>query len=59
MRTKVSYTMDADLLATVRQLADADHRTFSTTIDLLLQEALQARGIPIIQVDKPKKGKAK
>lgn len=38
LKVKVSITLDADLTDTIRALAEADDRTFSQYINLVLKE---------------------
>ena len=38
LKTKVSITLDADLVESIRALAEADDRSFSQYINLVLKE---------------------
>ena len=49
LKTKVSITLDADVIDEIRKLAEEDDRSFSQYINLALKEYLRET--------KPKKGK--
>ena len=51
----VSATVDIDTDSDVRELAETEKRSFSSMVDVLLREALDARGVK----KKPKKKTAK
>ncbi len=59
MRTKLSFTLDADIIEAVRRFAEGDSRPISNALDLLLKEALTARGVPISTDIKPAGKKAR
>ena len=42
-QVKVSHTLDSDLMAAVESVADAEQRSRSNMIAVLLREALDAR----------------
>lgn len=50
MREKLSFTLDPEVIAAVRKFATEDERpiTVSQAFDMLLKEALAARGISIV-----------
>lgn len=61
MREKLSFTLAPEVIAAVRKFAAEDVRPISVSnaLDLLLKEALAARGIPVFPPLAPKpKGKA-
>lgn len=45
LKTKVSITLDANIIEQIRKLAEADDRSFSQYINLILKEHLLAKGI--------------
>ena len=44
LKTKVSITLDADIIEQLKRLAEADDRSFSQYINLILKEALAKNG---------------
>lgn len=45
LKTKVSITLDTDLMQSIKQLAEEDDRSFSQYINLILKEYLKDKGI--------------
>lgn len=45
LKTKVSITLDTDLIESIRQLAEEDDRSFSQFINLVLKEYLKSKSI--------------
>lgn len=45
LKTKVSITLDANIIEQIRKLAEADDRSFSQYINLILKEHLLEKGI--------------
>lgn len=43
LKTKVSITLDSDIIAKIRELAEEDERSFSQYINLVLKEYLKSR----------------
>lgn len=43
LKTKVSITLDSDLLEKVKKLAEEDDRSFSQYINLIIRDYLRAR----------------
>ena len=41
LKTKVSITLDSDIIEQIRQLAESDDRSFSQFINLVLKEYLK------------------
>jgi hypothetical protein len=61
MKDKVSFTLDKAVIAAVRKFAQEDDRpiSISNAIDMLLKEALKARGITVGDgSDEPKRKRA-
>ncbi len=48
-RVTVSFYLDADLVRTLRKLADEDERPLSSEVSVLLKRALKNEGIEIIK----------
>ncbi len=44
LKTKVSITLDADIIEQLKRLAEADDRSFSQYINLILKEFLAKNG---------------
>ncbi|MCI8607679.1 MAG: ribbon-helix-helix protein, CopG family [Hungatella sp.] len=44
LKTKVSITLDADIIEQLKRLAEADDRSFSQYINLILKESLAKNG---------------
>ncbi len=44
LKTKVSITLDADIIEQLKRLAEADDRSFSQYINLILTEFLAKNG---------------
>ncbi|MCM1304084.1 MAG: ribbon-helix-helix domain-containing protein [Lachnospiraceae bacterium] len=43
LKTKVSITLDTDLVQSIRQLAEEDDRSFSQYVNLILKEYLKEK----------------
>ncbi|MCM1027725.1 MAG: toxin-antitoxin system protein [Roseburia sp.] len=43
LKTKVSITLDTDLIQSIKQLAEDDDRSFSQYINLILKEYLKSK----------------
>jgi predicted transcriptional regulator len=45
LKTKVSITLDSDLIEKIKQLAEEDERSFSQYINLILKDYLKSQNI--------------
>ena len=45
LKTKVSITLDTDLIETIKELAEQDDRSFSQYINLVLKEYVKNQNI--------------
>lgn len=43
LKTKVSITLDADLIEIIREMAERDDRSFSQYINLILKEYIKTK----------------
>lgn len=43
LKTKVSITLDTDLIETIKELAEQDDRSFSQYINLVLKDYLKSK----------------
>lgn len=46
LKTKVSITLDVDLVEAIKKLAEDDDRSFSQYINLVLKEWVGEKGLP-------------
>lgn len=47
LKTKVSITLDSDILDLIKELAEQDDRSLSQYINLLIKEHLKEHNIPL------------
>lgn len=45
LKTKVSITLDADLIEIIKEMAEQDDRSFSQYINLILKEYIKTKNI--------------
>lgn len=49
LKTKVSITLDTDLIQSIKQLAEEDDRSFSQYINIILKEYLKEKTSKIVK----------
>lgn len=52
LKSKVSITLDSDIIEIVKQLADEDDRSFSQYVNMILKEYLRQTSTSIHKDDK-------
>ena len=51
LKTKVSITLDTDIIDLIKELAEKDDRSFSQYINLVLKEHLKENGVVVVNMN--------